>query len=93
VTITKTTCITEVPESVVFTETETIVPKDETEPVDITITGVTEVTPTVEIDSFSYVTIPSWTNHPITEQSISSFVVTPEVDVVSYTETVTTPNG
>jgi hypothetical protein len=40
-TITETTCFTEVPESVTYTETETIIPRDRTTPVDITITGTT----------------------------------------------------
>jgi hypothetical protein len=57
------------------------------------MTGSTDVTPTVEIDTFTFETVPSWTTHPVTEMSTSTFTVTPVVDVVTYTESITTPHG
>lgn len=68
-TITETTCITEVPEKETYTEIETIIPKDRTTPEDITVTGTIDVTPTVEIETYTFETIPTWTDHPVTEES------------------------
>jgi hypothetical protein len=51
------------------------------------------VTPTVDIDTYSHLVTPSWTSRPTLTETTQDFTVTPVVEVVTYTETVTTTNG